>query len=469
MGRVTRTAVQLAALASSAVPGLDPVSVRAVATHPESSYDVAFVTDAQHREWVVRAPRTAAAGAQADAVVPFLALAARRLPFSVPTPRGHVAVAEGRVAVHPFVAGRALDLGSVPAGPGLAADLGRVVAAVHDLDRGLTEEAGLPVYDAETHRARKLADLDRGAATGHVPTTLLARWERRLENVSLWRFAPATVHGSLEGRHLLVAFEDEDDAATGRVRGVTGWEQARVADPAEDLAALVAECDEETLETVLEAYAHHRVERPDPHLVARARLAGEMRLLSRLLAAGSAGRRDLVRSLASDLRALDERTADEADDEDEVDPLAGGRAQRWAAEHQATAGSATVAGTATLAGTATPDRGDDGAEAGGPEADGHDEDGYDDSGDAVADDDTVAVPAGALLGDTDDTDVLSEADLARARASLPTRAAPEGDPEDDREDVGDEDDPEDVGDATQPVAVHAVDTQDDAREGTQHP
>ncbi|WP_141846274.1 phosphotransferase [Lapillicoccus jejuensis] len=440
---MTRTAMQLAALASSAVPGLDPVSVRAVATHPESSYDVAFVTDAQHREWVVRAPRTAAAGAQADAVAPFLALAARRLPFSVPTARGHVAVAEGRVGVHPYVAGRALDLGSVPAGPGLAADLGAVVAAVHDLDRGLAEEAGLPMYDAEAHRARKLADLDRAAATGHVPTTLLARWERRLENVSLWRFAPATVHGSLEGRHLLVAFEDEEDAATGRVRAVTGWEAAKVADPAEDLAALVAECDPATLETVLEAYAHHRVERPDPHLVARARLAAEMRLLSRLLAAGSAGRRDLVRALASELRALDERTADEDDDETtSPDPLAGGRAQRWAAEHQATAG-ATVAGTATVAATMAD------AE---PGEEVRDEEGHDGETDEPepADDDTVAVPAEHLLDDSAHTEVLSEADLAQARASLPSRPEPE---DHDADDLG----------ATQPVAVTPVDEEDDGR------
>lgn len=438
--------MQLAALASSAVPGLDPVTVRAVATHPESSYDVAFVTDAQHREWVVRAPRTAAAGAQADAVVPFLALAARRLPFSVPTPRGHVAVQQGRVAVHPFVAGRTLDLGSVPAGPGLAADLGRVVAAVHDLDRALAEEAGLPVYDAETHRARKLADLDRGAATGHVPTTLLARWERRLENVSLWRFAPATVHGSLEGRHLLVAFDDDDDAATGRVRGVTGWEQARVADPAEDLAALVAECDEATLETVLEAYAHHRIERPDPHLVARARLAGEMRLLGRLLAAGSAGRRDLVRSLASDLRALDERTADEDEDGTGADPLAGGRAQRWAAEHQATSG-------AMVAGTATAGQEHDEQDA---EDDGDDGDGEDERHDAEGEegDDTVAVPTHHLFGGADDTDVLSEADLARARASLPSRSEPEdGEGIEGIEGV-------EGGDATQPVVVTPADAAD---------
>ncbi len=88
------------------------------------------------------------------------------------------------------------------------------------------DEAGPPVYDAETCRTRHLADLDRGAATGHVPTALLSRWERALEDVSAWRFAPTPVHGDLSGGRFLVTFIDEEDTETASVRGVTGWEHA---------------------------------------------------------------------------------------------------------------------------------------------------------------------------------------------------------------------------------------------------
>ena len=63
----------------------------------------------------------------------------------------------------------------------------------------------MPVYDAETCRTRHLADLDRGAATGHVPTALLSRWERALEDVTAWRFAPTPVHGDLTGRYRALA------------------------------------------------------------------------------------------------------------------------------------------------------------------------------------------------------------------------------------------------------------------------
>ncbi len=313
-GRVSRKPAFLAALASSAVPGLDPVSVQAALTEPGHYHEVAFVTDSQHRRWVVRAPLTSAAGAQMDTSVALLHLLGRRLPFSVPAPRGFVAVPEGRAVVYPYLSGRPVDFGSLPAGPGLAAEVGRAIAALHNVDRAVFDEAGLPIYDAEEIRTRRLDDLDRAAATGHVPTGLLSRWERALEEVSFWRFAPTPVHGGLTGGRVLVAFEG-DDASSGRVRAITGWDNAKVADPAEDLAALVAACRPEAFESVLEGYAHSRVERPDRHLRRRARLASELRLLGALLGAVSAGERDLIKAHAADLRELDEHTVDEPDEE----------------------------------------------------------------------------------------------------------------------------------------------------------
>lgn len=313
---MSRKPAFLAALASSAVPGLDPVSVQAAVTEPGHYYEVAFVTDTQHRTWVVRAPLTQAAGAQMDTTVALLHLIGRRLPFSVPTPRGFVTVPEGRAVVYPHLSGRPVDFASLPAGPGLAAEIGRAIAALHNVDRAVFEEAGVPVYDAEEYRTRRLADLDRAAATGHVPTALLSRWERALENVSLWRFAPTPIHGGLTGEQVLVVFEN-DDASSGRVRGITGWDDAKVADPAEDIAALLATCSPEAFESVMEAYAHSRVERPDRHLRRRARLASELRLLGSLLRAVSAGERELIKTQAAELRDLDERTVDEPDEEPE--------------------------------------------------------------------------------------------------------------------------------------------------------
>ncbi len=306
-GVVDRSPAFLAALASAAVPGLDPVSVEALPSAPGQSFDVAFVQDVEHRRWVVRAPRTDVAGAEMDRAVAVLGLLARRLPFGVPAPRGFVALEEGgRAAVYPYLPGHPLDLAELPPGRGLAVELGKALAALHNTDPGLYEEAGLPAYDADAYRTRRLVELDRAAATGRVPTTLLTRWETALEDVTLWRFAATPVHGNLTGDHVLAVFADERDSTTGAVKAMTGWEDAKVADPADDFAALVAEAPPAAVETVLEAYAHHRVERPDVNLLVRARLGAELGLLARLMDA--LARKDVgaVEVLATQLRRLDD-------------------------------------------------------------------------------------------------------------------------------------------------------------------
>ncbi len=305
-GPVERTPSFLAALASAAVPDLHPVSVDALPSTPEQSFDVGFVEDDQHRRWVVRAPRTAAAGARMDLTVALLGLLARRLPFAVPAPKGFVELKEGgRAAVYPYLPGRQLDFAGLPAGPGISAELGRAIAALHNTDIALFDEAGVPSYDADDYRTRRLADLDRAAQTGRVPAALLGRWERALEDVSLWRFAPTPVHGDLTGDQVLAVFEDEEDSSTGRIRAVTGWEDAKVADPADDFAALVTGASPQALETVLEAYAHTRVERPDRHLLIRARLASELGVLGRLMEALAEGRTATAEALTTDLHRLD--------------------------------------------------------------------------------------------------------------------------------------------------------------------
>jgi aminoglycoside phosphotransferase (APT) family kinase protein len=304
---VERSPLFLAALASAAVPGLDPASVEALPSAPGQLFDVAFVEDTLQRRWVVRAPRTPGAAAQMDLTVSLLSLLARRLPFALPMPRGFITLRSGgRAAVYPYLPGQHLDFASLPAGNGIAAELGRAIAALHSVDQRLFDEAGLPTYDADTYRIRRLSDLDRAAESGRVPAALLARWERALENVNLWRFAPTPIHGGLTGDQVLAAFDDQDDASSGRIKGVTGWEGAKVADPADDFAALVVEASPEAMDTVMEAYAHARAERPDPNLLVRARLAAELQRMSALLAALAAGESAIADQIAAELQDLDD-------------------------------------------------------------------------------------------------------------------------------------------------------------------
>ncbi|GMA36460.1 phosphotransferase [Demequina litorisediminis] len=111
--------------------------------------------------------------------------------------------------------------------------------------------------------------------TGKVPPRLADRWEQQLENVAWWRFEPTVVHGDLGEHQVMVAGDS--------VRGVVDWMDARVADPADDLAWLVAAAPDDILESILEAYRMRRREMRDPHLIDRARLSSEMALLRWLM------------------------------------------------------------------------------------------------------------------------------------------------------------------------------------------
>lgn len=312
---MTRSDLALAALACAAVPGMKPVSVIGVRPDPDQPtprHQVAFVEDATGRRWVVRVPLDPAAGAELERNDALVRLLGRHVPFKVPAAAGYADVGdEGRAAVYPYVDGSALRFRQLPPGAGLASAVGRAIAAVHNIPRGLFEEAAVPVFDAAGFRRRKLAELDRAAETGHVPTGLLARWEQALEAAPLWQFATTPIHGQLDGSSLLVAFAD-DDAASGRVLAMTGWEHAQVADPAEDLAALVEQAAPRAFDAVVDSYALARSQRPDPHIVQRARLSSEMRLLTGLARAVAAGDHAFVQQRADRLRKLDRLTS--ADD-----------------------------------------------------------------------------------------------------------------------------------------------------------
>lgn len=337
----SRGPLSLAALASAAVPGLDPSTVEGVVgDRPARPFDVAFVQDHEHRRWVIRCPRTPAASAQLEQSAALLTLLSRRLTLPVPSVKGWAALPEGgRAAVHTYLTGRMVDLESIAAGSKLAVGLGRALAQLHNLDRRVYEEAGVPVYEAEAYRTRRLAELDRAAATGRVPTGLLTRWEHTLEDLTLWRFTTTPTHGAIGASTILAT---PDDGEQPDIKGFLGWESAQVADPADDLAVLVAELHPDSLDTVLEAYAHTRADRPDRYLQQRARLVHEMQLVRSMMSAVAAGDDVGAEGIATQLRRLDDRLAAE----DEAAEAAEAASDKAAAD-KATVAAPPESGTTT--------------------------------------------------------------------------------------------------------------------------
>lgn len=308
---VPRSPLALAALASVAVPGLDVYDVLR-SPHTDADFDVVVVKDATGTRWIVRAPKRAAAGAALEAERGLLDALARAhdtglLSFDVPRPRGTATMAEaegGRAVVYSEVSGSALVLSRLEPGPGLAAGVGRALAQIHELSPSLVEDQGLPAYTAEEYRARRMAELDAGIQTGRVPPRLADRWEHQLENVSWWRFEPTVVHGDL-GEHQIMVTGD-------RVSGIVDWMDARVADPADDLAWLVAAAPEDSLESVVEAYRMSRRESRDPHLLDRARLSSELALLQWMMYGVRTENEDVINDGAGMLSELEALLFDDA-------------------------------------------------------------------------------------------------------------------------------------------------------------
>ncbi|MFI5084510.1 MAG: macrolide 2'-phosphotransferase [Actinomycetales bacterium] len=296
-----RTPIELAAVASAAVPGLSPT---AVAAEPDDSADFesAVLLDADRKRWRVRSPKHPEASTRLETELlvlrAFTPAVRAELPFLMPTVAGTVRQGELTTFVYAHLSGRPVPAEELAAaGKQMAKEVGAAMAAIHDLPPALVSAADLPSYTANEFRQRRLNELDQAATTGKIPSALLRRWEHALEDVALWKFSPCVVHGDLHEDNLLV----ED----GRVIAVTGWTDLRVGDPADDLAWLVALHDPSFVDTVEEAYAAARKEQPDRHLMRRAALSAEFALAQWLVKGVAAANTRMVAEAEEMLRTLE--------------------------------------------------------------------------------------------------------------------------------------------------------------------
>jgi len=276
---MARSHLTLAALATSAVAGLDVVRSTPFTAGGAGDFDSALLTTGDGRELLVRVPTTQASESEQSAdLVALRALSTgirSRLPFRVPEFLGQAPIRPTRGFVYEHVPGRVISLDEIPAGAGLARSIGAAVSAVHSLPTGFVADAGLPVLSAAEIHSQTAALIDRAAATALVPSLLLSRWEEALDDASLWQFQPTVVNGAVQASSFLV---DGDD-----VTGMIGWSELRVADPAHDLHWVLGARAEHVAESVFRAYneAHHVT--VDRQLKQRALLYAELEIARWLL------------------------------------------------------------------------------------------------------------------------------------------------------------------------------------------
>jgi aminoglycoside phosphotransferase (APT) family kinase protein len=314
---VRRKPIELAAIATAAVPGLTPTAVSSAPDDP-ADFDSALLLDSEGKRWRVRSPRHAEASARLE--TEFLVLRAfapavrAELPFLMPTVAGSVRLGTLTTFVYSHLSGTTRSVEELTSGPaGLAREIGSALAAVHDLPRSLVSNADLPSYTPNEFRQRRLNELDQAATTGKIPAALLRRWEHAMEDVSLWRFNPCVVHGDLHEDNLLVE--------AGRVTAVTGWTDLRIGDPADDFAWLVASNEQDFIDAVLKAYTSSRRDVPDQHLLRRAALSAEFALAQYLVKGLATGDQDMVTEAEDMLESLASDIAEYGGQPISVEPL----------------------------------------------------------------------------------------------------------------------------------------------------
>ncbi|WP_404320479.1 macrolide 2'-phosphotransferase [Arthrobacter luteolus] len=311
-----RTPMELAALASAAVPAL---ALTGVAGSPDDAadFDSALLVDDAGKQWRVRSPKHVEASMRLETELlvlrAFVPAVRAELPFALPYVAGTVRQGELCTFVYSHLPGATKDIDELAvAGGDLAADVGRAMAAIHALPQSLVNNADLPSYTANEFRQRKLNELDQAATTGKIPPTLLRRWEHALEDVGLWRFSPTVVHGDLHEDNLLIS--------GNRISAVNGWTDLRIGDPADDFAWLIAANNSRFTDTVHSAYVAARPDAVDPHLIRRAALSAEFALAQWLVRGLAAENQSMVEeaeemlaTLEADILAQEEALEDAAD------------------------------------------------------------------------------------------------------------------------------------------------------------
>lgn len=289
-------------MATAAVPGLSPTGVAAAADDARD-FTSAIVVDVEGGRWRVRSPQHQEAAMRLETELQvlrgFSTGIRAELPFRLPSVAGAVRRGELRTFVYNHLPGASMELEELNRGSAeLIDDVGRTIAAIHDLDEAVVDNADLPRYSAERFRQRRLNELDQAATTGQIPATLLRRWEHAMEERELWDFTPTVTHGDLHEDSLLI---DEQ-----RVVAVTGWTDLHIGDPAADFAWLTASPEVEFSDAVLAAYRAHRRGSSDPHLMRRAALSAEFALAQWLVRGHATENQEMVDEARELLRQLEE-------------------------------------------------------------------------------------------------------------------------------------------------------------------
>lgn len=298
MGRPT---LILAALAADAVPGKNFRGIKRL--EESENLDSLLLRDAEGYGYEFKIPANPQGEGELAierTVIKALAGAQDALPFEISMELGTTRDANGTTGVvFKAVEGSEPDLAKLQPGA-FSKTLADALAAIHSLDAAVVKAAGLPEYDSTAQLHQRVAELDRIAGLGRVPSALLGRWESALEDVGLFRYHPSVVHGGISKENLKLDGQ--------RVIGLKGFQNLKISDPAEDLSWIVGAGLGSTIEDTI---LHYRAVRPqaDENLVQRATLYSELELGSWLAHCVDIGDEEYIAQAEELIKELNDQLA----------------------------------------------------------------------------------------------------------------------------------------------------------------
>lgn len=271
------TPFTLAALATSAVPGLEVTGTRSHTANGDGTFESAVLSTTDG-DVIVRIPNDANAEVRQSAEM--LALASlvdgsrARLPVAIPRTLGVTRAGDSRAVVSTFLPGAPATLEYIGVEPKLLQRVTEVIAAIHELPTRLVREGGLPTRSSSEVREDAERLVQRTADTGMLPATVRSRWTSVLDADYIWSFEPTVVHGSLSAEVFLVDAE--------QLLGLLGWNELSLGDPAVDLGWLLAD-EPDTFTSALARYTSLRGISGSQEITTRARFYHELEVARWLL------------------------------------------------------------------------------------------------------------------------------------------------------------------------------------------
>jgi aminoglycoside phosphotransferase (APT) family kinase protein len=261
----------LAALATDAVSGLKVKNAIGISGAAAGNFDSALITDVNGDSFIVRVPTTPTAGAELELeiqVLKSLSAFSARLGFEIPQKVGETRdLSTGnRVLVFKYVHGNPIDTRRMNAASAITQSIAKAISTIHSLPIELVQNNGLSEFSPAENIRLRVAELDRAMQSGQVPPILLQRWEEALSDVSLFKYQPVIVHGSLAVETVL--------EKGGEVSGILDWQKVQLGDPALDFGWLANEAPE-LLESILLNYQLSRTS-ADGNIAKRAALYAEL-------------------------------------------------------------------------------------------------------------------------------------------------------------------------------------------------